>query len=311
MNLLITGSARLEQKQLDEIAKLGHTVYFVQNERDKLPLEYSEIEGVICNSLFQHHEIRRFDKLRYIQLTSAGHDRVPMDYINEQGIVIHNAKDVYSKPMAEFSIGGVLQLYKQSRFFLDNQKKHKWEKHRGLLELSDKLVCIVGCGSVGIECAKRFEAFGCEVIGIGRSARKQEYFKEIFSLERLDGILALADIVVVAVPLTVETYHIFDRKRLEFLKTSAVIVNISRGSVIDTDALLEVLPSLGGAVLDVFEEEPLNEEHPLWDFENVILTPHNSFVGEKNSERLFKAILNNLSQWSISNEAKDSINFGK
>ena len=105
--------------------------------------------GSYLQRLFLSHPIEKFTNLRYIQLTSAGFDRVPMEYVKVHNIEIRNARGVYSIPMAEFALCGVLQLYKQSRFFMENQKARTWEKHRRLLELSGKTVCIIGCGSVG------------------------------------------------------------------------------------------------------------------------------------------------------------------
>ena len=120
----------------------------MQWENKKLPCEYEWVEGIVGNGIFLSHPIEKFKNLRYIQLTSAGYDRVPLDYVKEHQIETHNARGVYSIPMAEFAISGVLQLYKQARFFDNNQKNHQWIKHRGLLELNEKTVCIVGCGSV-------------------------------------------------------------------------------------------------------------------------------------------------------------------
>lgn len=294
MKLLITGAAQFVDEQLNAIQKLEHEVYFLQQESDTLPLPADEIEGVICNGLFLHHKIENFVNLKFIQLTSAGFDRVPMDYVNARDIKIFNARGVYSIPMAEFAVSGVLQLYKQARFFSQNQKNHKWEKHRGLLELYGKTVCIVGCGSVGDECAKRFTAFGCKILGIDLTPESNNNFEQIYTLDKLDEILPKADIIILSLPLTDKTRHIINAQRLALLADGAVIVNISRGAIIDTEALIPHLERLGGAVVDVFEEEPLPEAHPLWDKSNVIVTPHNSFVGEGNNQRLFKAIISNL-----------------
>ena len=295
MNLLVTGAWRCTQEQLDRLAQLGHKLFFLQNEQDALPLAYESVEGVICNGLFLHHPIERFANLRYIQLTSAGFDRVPMDYVQAHGIQIHNARGVYSIPMAEFAISGVLQLYKQSRFFARNQERRSWEKHRGLLELYGKYVCIVGCGSVGTECAKRFVAFGCRVTGVDLYPREDAHYSRMEALDSLDAVLPEADIVVLTLPLTEQSRHLMDKTRLASMKEGAVLVNIARGAVVDTSALADWLKEKrGAAVLDVFEEEPLETEHPLWDMENVILTPHNSFAGEGNQERLFRRILETL-----------------
>lgn len=297
MNILITGAWHDAQNNIAEIERMGHTVCFMQNETDALPCEYDWVEGVICNGLFLTHDIQKFINLKYIQLTSAGFDRVPMDYIQSHNIEIHNARGVYSIPMAEFAVSGVLQLYKQSRYFYENQKEHRWEKHRGLQELYGKTVCIVGCGSVGTECAKRFKAFGCDIIGVDIKPYPNEYYLRMEPLEKLDEALAASDIVVLTVPLTEETHHLMNAERFGQMKDGAVLVNIARGAVVDTEAMIKALcGKLFGAVLDVFEEEPIQESSELWGFDNVIITPHNSYVGEGNSERLLNCVMEWLKQ---------------
>jgi len=294
MNLLITGAWQQAQDYIAEMEGMGHSVRFLQFEKDALPCDYEWVEGAVCNGLFLSHPIEKFKNLRYIQLTSAGFDRVPMDYVKAHGIMIRNARGVYSAPMAEFAITGVLFLYKRMRFFAEKQKEHKWEKHRGLMELSEKTVAIVGCGSVGTECAKRFKAFGCHVIGVDLFPREDENYERMAALESLDDELLEADVIVLTLPLTDETRHMMNTERLGLLKKSAVLVNIARGAVLDTEALVERIDKIGGAVLDVFEDEPLNANSPLWGMENVVVTPHNSFVGEGNGNRLSKVIIDNL-----------------
>ena len=140
MKLLVTGALKCLPSDISLFETLGRKVVFMKDEKGELPCNAEEFEGVICNGLFLYHPIEQFENLKFIQLTSAGYDRVPMDYVKEHNIKIFNAHGVYSIPMAEFALGGVLQLYKQSRFFNENQKAHKWDKHRGLLELYVKNV---------------------------------------------------------------------------------------------------------------------------------------------------------------------------
>lgn len=292
MNLLVTGAWPDARQQLDSLRQLGHRVEFLQQEKDPLPCAYGWVEGVVCNGLFLYHPIEKFENLRCIQLTSAGFDRVPMDYIRKHGIEIRNAAGVYSIPMAEFALAGVLQLYKHMDFFRENQKHHRWEKHRGLLELAGRKVCILGCGSVGTECARRFSAFGCAVTGVATTRRAQPFFDAVLPLEELDTALSGTDVLVLALPLTKETHHLIGSGQLHGLNPGAVLVNIARGAILDTPALEAALGSghLGGAVLDVFEEEPLGPDSPLWELENVIIAPHVSFVGNGNGSRLSRVI---------------------
>ena len=298
MNLLVTGAWSDGKNCISELEAMGHNVTFMQYEKDALPCDYKWVEGVICNGLFLSHPIEKFTNLKYIQLTSAGFDRVDMSYVKAHNIEIHNARGVYSIPMAEFAICGVLQLYKQAAFFRENQKQHLWEKHRGLLELAGKNILIVGCGSVGNECAKRFKAFDCTITGVDLYPREDSLYSEMLPLDKLDEALRQADVVVLTLPLTEQTRHLIDDSKLSLIKDGATLVNIARGAIIDTNALLNHIDRFTGAVLDVFEDEPLVENSPLWEKQNIILTPHNSFVGEGNGGRLRKIIVSNLKELS-------------
>lgn len=293
MNVLVTGAFQLNSEELAVLEAAGHKVFVHPDER--ISVEQPErYEAVVCNGLFVYNPIERFIHLRKIQLTSAGLDRVPLDYIRAHGIELHNAAGVYSAPMAEFAVCGILQLYKQSQFFAANQARHKWEKHRGLLELSGKRVCILGCGDVGREIAKRLKAFGCRITGLNRTVRALSDFDEVLPLDKLPDAAAVCDILICCIALMPETRGIVGKEIFDRLPAGAIFVNIARGALADESALTAWLQSGGRAVLDVFEEEPLPEPSPLWDMENVVLTPHNSFVGGGNRMRLWETIKENL-----------------
>lgn len=298
MNLLITGAWQQAAAYKNTLEQKGHEVCFFQLEQDKLPCNPAWVEGIIGNGIFLSHSIEQFSNLKYIQLTSAGYDRVPMDYVNKHKIEIHNARGVYSIPMAEYAVAGVLQLYKHMIEFHRSQLSHQWNKNRRLLELAGKSVAIIGCGSVGTECAKRFKAFEASVIGVDIAIRDDENYDAIKQLSEIDVVIKESDIIVITVPLTDDTRGLFDVKRISNLKDGAVIVNIARGAVVQMDALISEL-QFGriSAVLDVFDTEPLQADSPLWDMENVIVTPHNSFVGEGNGKRMSQVIMNNLKKY--------------
>lgn len=293
MNILVTGAFQLNSGEREQLESAGHKVFIHGNERTLVdcPERY---EAVVCNSLFLYNPIEHFTSLRVIQLTSAGLDRVPLDDIRARGIALHNAAGVYSVPMAEFAVCGILQLYKQSRFFAVNQTQHKWEKHRGLLELSGKRVCILGCGDVGREIAKRLHAFGCHITGVNRTVRNLPDFDEVLPLDKLAEAASACDILVCCIALTPKTRGIVSAEIFGLLHDGAMFVNVARGALTDEAALTKWLQNGGCAVLDVFEEEPLPESSPLWEMENVILTPHSSFVGEGNRERLISLIMKNI-----------------
>ena len=256
----------------------------------------SEIDGVICNGLFLYNDIKQFKNLKYIQLISAGYDRIPLDYIKDKKIKVFNARGVYSVPMAEFAIGGILQLVKRFDLFYENKKKHVWNKSRTLGELFGKTSVIVGAGNIGSEIAKRLKAFDMTVIGVDIFNDSRLYFDKIELLDNLNDQLKIADIFILTLPLTDSTANMFDKTKFSIMKDTSIFVNVARGQLVNENDLIDALTKkeIAGAVLDVFNSEPLDEKSPLWDFDNVILTPHNSFVGENNNKRMFDVIFKNL-----------------
>lgn len=295
MNLLVTGALPLTTEDQKALERLGYTVTVHPNEQEEVstPERY---EAVVCNGLFLHQDEQAFSSLRLVQLTSAGMDRVPLSKLRERGVSVCNARGVYSVPMAEFALFGVLSLYKESRFFQRNQQEKRWEKHRGLRELNGRTVLIVGCGSVGLACAERFFAMGCHVQGVDVVPVQSDVLETVWPLSDLDAALRLADVVVLTVPLTEQTRGLMQTPQFSAMKRDAILVNLARGAVVDETALLEALrtETIGGAVLDVFTEEPLRSDSPLWEREDVILTPHNSFVSDQNHRRLMETVLCNL-----------------
>ena len=275
-------------------------------ENEPLSEEMYTADMVICNGLFLYNDLDKFKNLKFVQLTSAGLDRVPVEKMNEKGIVLHNARGVYSIPMAEWALTGVLTLYKHINNFYDNQKNHKWVKDRNVKELSGSTICIVGCGSVGTECAKMFKPFASEIIAVDIVKPTSDLFDNYYTINNVTQAVKNADVVILTLPLTDETRNMFNKELLSQFKNDAILVNIARGAIVNEEDLINLLKNgqLGGAVLDVFSTEPLNEESELWNMENVIITPHNSFVSPKNNERLYKLIYNNLKEFMKGEENK-------
>ncbi len=294
MKLLVTGALQATEKELNILRTLGMDITEHPNERDPVncPEQY---DAVICNGLFLYQDITAFSSLKYIQLTSAGYDRAPMEYIAQHGIEIHNAAGVYSIPMAEWTIMRILELYRNAAQLYENQRSYLWRKDRDWCELYGKTVCIVGFGAYGKEVAQRLKAFGVTVHVVNRSPHDSPYIDRYFQLGGLNPALAAADIVSLAVALTPKTHHMFGAAQFAAMKHGALFVNAARGGLVDTGALVQALRQgkLAGAALDVFEQEPLDVNSPLWKLENVLLTPHNSFVGEKNHKRLMGVIIKN------------------
>lgn len=294
MNILITGNWDGASKLPEKLSELGYVCKYSKWENKQLPCEESWADIVICGNLFVYHDIRKFTKLKFIQSASTGLNQFPLEYINQHNIIIKNSKGAYSIPISEFAIMGILELCKHSKIFYKNQENHIWKKDRNLIELSGKNVCIVGCGSIGGQIAKRLKAFGCNIYGIRKTPKDAKYFDKIHTLNNLADILQESEIIIIALPLNDETFHLFDNNIFSNINDNSIFVNVSRGQIVDTSALLKNLDRFQGAVLDVFEDEPLSSNSELWDKDNVIIYPHNSFVSNKNADRLYNIFVKNL-----------------
>lgn len=298
--ILLTGAYKYSEKQLELIKDLGLDIDFQQYESEKV--ENSEkYNAVVCNSLFESNNIKNFKKLEYVQLTSAGYDRVSMKYIKENNIEIKNARGVYSVPIAEHTIMLILELMRNSKFYYENQNNHEWKKNRRAIELYKKTAVIAGCGSIGLEIAKRLKAFDMNVIGLDICYIDSDYLNECENINELNKIANKADVFISAMPYTESTHHIFDNSFFHSMKSNSIFVNISRGKVVDEQALVKALKQgvIIGAAIDVFEEEPLQKDNEIWDLNNLIITPHNSFVGDGNVDRMFKVIYDNLKEYVL------------
>ena len=307
MRILITKFPGITPEMIEAIRGLGLQPVFLPGENG-LPgseeqfydLDFSDIDAVICYRFFCYNDIDRFPRLRYIHTTSHGIDHMPLDYIRAHGITLCDARGVYGAPMAEYAVSGVLQLYRDMPRFYERQKAHIWQHSPVIRELAGRQVTILGTGSVGRECAKRFTAMGCRCVGLcRRPAEAAEGFACQRGIGELDAILPETDILLVTLPLTEETRGIMDARRFGLMKDGAVVVNIARGPVVDAAALLEALQSgqISGAVVDVFDTEPLPADDPLWDAPNLILTPHSSFIGEHNPRRFFELVYKDTVAW--------------
>ncbi|MBQ6164331.1 MAG: hydroxyacid dehydrogenase [Clostridia bacterium] len=293
MNLLITGAYPVTPAKIAEFENAGYCVDIQKDERARTatPEKYG---AVICNALFQYNDMESFTSLSVIQLTSVGRDRIPEKYAAARGIAVYNAGDAYCRPMAEWAVFGILSIYKNARFLFENYGK--WRKSRTVFELCGKHVAVFGFGNAGRETAKRLRGFDCRITAVDVREIASPYADGFVPVSQADRLLPETDILVIAMPLTRETEHYFGAERLSLLKDGAVVVNIARGGLIDENALIAELQScrLLGAALDVFETEPLPADSPLYSMKNVYVSPHNSFIGENNRERLDGIVRKNL-----------------
>lgn len=240
--------------------------------------------------------------LRWIQFASAGLDNAHRFGVPD-GCLVCNAGDVWAPTVAEHAMALLLGLVRQVH--LVERKRQGGEGFREalvgeLVSLQDLTIAIVGVGSIGREFACRAKPFGCRLLGVTRNPRPVDGIDECLPLDRLHVALAQADAVVLSVALTPETRCLIGRNALAAMKASAILINVSRGDVVDEAALVEVLQDgrLAGAGLDVFSVEPLPSNSPLRQLPNVILSPHVAgFGAAKTVERLVDLCRDNIARF--------------
>ncbi|MGB2695182.1 MAG: D-2-hydroxyacid dehydrogenase [Dehalococcoidia bacterium] len=237
-------------------------------------------------------------KLRWFHTFSAGVDHPAFRLLLERGVTLTNSSGTTSEPIAQYVLAMMLRIVKRLDVWAEAQRERRWESIESD-ELTGKTVGIVGVGHIGGEVARLARAFNMHVIGCRRRQRRTRYVDEIVPPERLHELLARSDFVVLAAPLTVETEGLIGEAELRAMRADAWLINISRGRVVQEQALVDALETgrIGGACLDVFEEEPPPEASPLWSLPNVIVTPHNAGRSPQNMARGSEVFIDNLGRF--------------
>ena len=270
-----------ERKQILSAVGAADKVLFFDSEQEMLESgECANIDVVLGEPDLS--AIHAMKKLRWIQMTWAGANKYTSAPDYPEGVVLTSASGAYGHVISEYILAGLLALNKKLLLYRAQLQDGGWSRLADDDTMEGKRVLILGVGDIGEETAKKLKAFGAYPVGICRTpGRTSPFFEEIYTVEQLDAELPMADIVVIALPGTAETAKMFDAERISRMKPSAVLANVGRGFIVDTDALTDALLNgvIKGAVLDVTDPEPLPEQHPLRFMENVILTPHVSGIG--------------------------------
>lgn len=266
----IEGNARLRDRVELRIARAEERIDAIKS-----------AEVVVCGGL-SAELIESASNLRWVSFWIAGLDRQVTPELKSRNVFITNASGVHAPNIAEQIITYILMFTRRMPYYMHAQSARKWA-HNDVIsfeELSGKTLGIVGLGRVGEALAVRAASFGMKVIATKRdvSSRYEQSIipDELYRPDQLPDMLSKCDHVCIALPYTRETHHLFDIDMLANIKESAYLYNTSRGRIIDEQALINALKNgkLRGAGLDVFETEPLSADSPLWEMDNVIITPH-------------------------------------
>lgn len=311
--MLIVSDAKLRehhQKRLTDTFP-EHTFLFVdhfdqltegQKEKTEVLLTYGRS---LSAQLFD-----QLPKLSWIQVLTAGLDQLPLQEMDQRGILLTNVRGLHAIQMAEYTIAMIINIVRRSFQFYELQKERRWDPTIRLDEAYGKTVGILGLGAIGLEIAKRAKAFGLKVIGLRKNPGPcPPEVDRLLTSGQEDILFQESDFVVILLPVTAETQNFVGQRLINQMKPDAYLINIARGAVLDEEALLEAVRQnkIGGAVLDVFKEEPLPSNHPFWTEEKIIITPHVAGRSPKYMQRAMDIFVENLTGYPDQSRMKNVI----
>lgn len=305
----------LGEEKMNAIKEMGYDIVFVSEKElrnsTKEELENREdIDEIYSVDVwftymgFDYFDISKMKNLKYIHLTSAGINQVPLDYVEEKGIYLSNNTTGYAVPMAESVVMYILEVYKNSHQAFKRQENKIWHIDMSWKELAGQRVGFLGTGNIAQEAVKRLKGFDIEIWGVNTNGRDIDGFDRCFSIENTDEFFSECDIIVGILPSTENTTGLINKRTMELMKEGSTIINIGRGNLINEDDLEKCISKFRGVVLDVVEFEPLSQYSRLWNYDNVIITSHNSWVSEKNIVRLGERVCENLEYFIKNGEPK-------
>lgn len=284
--LLITGG--MPEYLMEKIRTDGYDMQHIENPTDAQLAAAEVIVGFPPVP-----RLSSATNLKWLQIPWSGADGYADHPDFPSHVTLTNATGAFGRPIAEYAFGAVFALMRRFHQYRDCQKEAKWQRQGDEMSPTGKNVLILGAGDIGTNAARLFKMMDCRITGVRRVVREvPREFDAMITLEQVDDLLPEADIVICCMPHTPLTQGFFTKARFEKMKSTAIFVNVGRGTLVDHEALAEVLNAgkIYGAALDVTFPEPLPEDHPLWKCRNVLITPHVSgqtFAGLKDKEDFF------------------------
>jgi D-2-hydroxyacid dehydrogenase (NADP+) len=270
----------------------------------------SEADIILSGHTFPVEYLPEAENLKWIQSISAGVENYVFSNKIPAGVVLTKVKGVHGAIMAEYVLGYIFAVTLKMKFAFENQEEREWPYYEPDT-IRNKTAGIMGFGSVGSAIAYRLHQNGMVVIGCDEQEKFLPFVDREYSVEEMSDFLQRCDFVVLALPLSPATKGFFGKKQFNAMKESAFLINVSRGALVQEEELIEALETkdIGGAVLDVFIEEPLPKDHGLWNLDNVIITPHIS--GPSIPEDIIKIFLENLDRFERNQKLVGIVDLGK
>lgn len=277
MNILVTALVKEEEKQ-EFAAIAGDAIFRYKDGYDRLNVTEEDVRWAdLVLGNVPAEWIANAEHVQWLQTNSAGVEPYTRAGVLPETARLTNASGAYGLAISEHMLGMLLMIYKKLELYRDAQKLEVWESKGSVRSIQEAVVVVLGMGDIGGAFGKRCKALGAKVIGIRRTnTEKPDYADEVYLTAELDAVLPKADVVAISLPGTAETIGMITRERIAMMKKGAVILNVGRGNIIDTEAMCDALESeeLMGVGLDVTDPEPLPKGHRLWQLPTAVITPH-------------------------------------
>ena len=304
----------VEQRHKDKLEQAAGAGYkFVYVSEDGATAEDIAAANIILG-MPEPEMIKASDKLELLQLNIAGADRYVKPGVLSPKTKLTNSTGAYSKAVAEHGAAMLFMLQKKLHLYRDAQTKHEWTDFGTVTSITDATVVVVGLGDIGCHFAGIVKALGAHVIGVKRRASaKPDCVDELYTMEKLDEVLARADVVFSVLPGTPATTHLYTAERFDLMKPSAIFINCGRGAAVENKVLYDALKEgkIASAAIDVSEVEPLPADSPLWALDNLVITPHVSgyYHLPYTFERIVEIAAENLGRFTRGEELMNIVDF--
>ena len=310
--LLVVLPVNEAQKARIEEAAAGCRVIFAAPEQ--VTSEVLEQADIIFGNL-PVQMLPQAKNLKWLQLNSAGADAYVKPGLLKEDTVLTNAVGAYGLTVSEHMLAMLMSINRHLPEFHAYQQKNEWHPFGLMRSIEGSTILTIGLGNIGGDFARKVKALGAYTIGIRRNDQDcPDYVDEMHPLSALDDLLPRADVVAIVTPLTEETKGLFDEKRLNLMKDDAVLINVGRGPIVKTDALVDALAAgkFAGVALDVTDPEPLPADHPLWQMERVLITPHvaGHFFLPETKNRIVGVFCENMRRYLSDEQLRNQVAHG-
>lgn len=293
---------KLLPEQIEELRMLAPEYTIIESLEDAHAHSIEIILGW-SNELIPFIESEE-SNVKWIQFAYAGVNQLPLQLFAEKGIMLTNGSGIHAHSVTETTMGLLLGMTRNIVESTKDQLEKKWDPTHSIYELNGKTMLIVGAGNIGEQLGKVAQAFDMKTIGINRSGNKIKHMDEQYTQDELSQIVGKTDIVVNILPATKATENVYNEELFSKMKDGTYFINVGRGESVVTDDLLAALAQgkIAGAGLDVFEEEPLPKNHPLWEHERVVMTPHIAGQLENYEKHIYPLFIENFNAFRKNEE---------